>query len=81
MAVSTVSIENAQGKSLQSYIDETPPRPLSAMQWRIWSAAAMGKFFEGIVVFTTGVALPLIERTSWGAFLCRLSALLAVLWG
>ncbi|WP_228024289.1 MFS transporter [Synechocystis salina] len=61
MTVST-PMENVPGKSLQNYIDETPPRPLSAMQWRIWAAAAMGKFFEGIVVFTTGVALPLIEK-------------------
>ena len=29
------------------------------MQWRIWSLAAAGKFFEGYVVFMTGVALPL----------------------
>jgi MFS family permease len=32
------------------------------MQWRIWSLAAAGKFFEGFVVFMTGVALPLIVR-------------------
>lgn len=49
-------------KSLQAHIDESPPRPLSAMQWRIWLLAAMGKFFEGMIVFITGVALPLIER-------------------
>jgi MFS family permease len=30
------------------------------MQWYIWGLAAAGKFFEGLVVFTTGVALPLI---------------------
>jgi MFS transporter, putative metabolite transport protein len=50
------------GKSLQGYIDETPPRPLSSMQWRIWALAASGKFFEGMVVFLTGVAIPLIEK-------------------
>ena len=49
-------------KSLQDHIDETPPRPLSSMQWRIWGLAASGKFFEGMIVFTTGVALPLIEK-------------------
>ncbi|MDG2989707.1 MFS transporter [Candidatus Synechococcus calcipolaris G9] len=49
-------------KSLQAHIDETPPRPLSSMQWRIWLLAAMGKFFEGMIIFITGVALPLIER-------------------
>ncbi|HTX59172.1 MAG TPA: MFS transporter [Verrucomicrobiae bacterium] len=31
------------------------------MQWLIWSLAAAGKFFEGFVVFMTGVALPLIS--------------------
>ena len=33
---------------------------MTGMQWRIWSLAAAGKFFEGFVVFMTGVALPLI---------------------
>lgn len=49
-------------KSVQSHIDETPPRPLSSMQWQIWSLAAMGKLFEGMVIFITGVAVPLIEK-------------------
>ncbi|WP_232313108.1 MFS transporter [Enterovibrio coralii] len=55
---------------MQKYIDEAPvwrdgtptPRiPMTAMQWRIWLLASAGKFFEGMVVFMTGVALPLIE--------------------
>jgi putative MFS transporter len=59
----------SRGKSVQDYIDETPlwadGTPLSstlmtAMQWRIWGLAAAGKFFEGLVVFMTGVAMPLI---------------------
>lgn len=54
---------------VQDYIDETPiwrdgtvvpAAPMTAMQWRIWSLAAAGKFFEGLVVFMTGVALPLM---------------------
>src|ERR1700722_13759334 len=58
-------------KSVQDYIDERPvwpdgthlkSVPMTAMQWRIWSLAAAGKFFEGFVVFMTGVALPLIVR-------------------
>jgi MFS transporter, putative metabolite transport protein len=58
-------------KSVQDYIDELPvwsdgttlkSSPMTAMQWRIWSLAAAGKFFEGFVVFMTGVALPLIVR-------------------
>jgi MFS family permease len=32
------------------------------MQWRIWWLATAGKFFEGFVVFMTGVALPLIGK-------------------
>jgi MFS transporter, putative metabolite transport protein len=58
-------------KSVQEYIDERPmwpdgtrlpSIPMTAMQWRIWTLAAAGKFFEGFVVFMTGVALPLISR-------------------
>jgi MFS family permease len=56
-------------KTVQEYIDETPAwadgtqvseTPMTSMQWRIWSLATAGKFFEGLVVFMTGVALPLI---------------------
>jgi putative MFS transporter len=56
-------------RSVQEYIDETPrwsdgtvvpSAPLTAMQWRIRGACDSGKFFEGMVVFMTGVALPLI---------------------
>jgi putative MFS transporter len=58
-------------RSIQSYIDETPVwsdgtplswAPMTAMQWRIWMLAAAGKFFEGLVVFMTGVAMPLIAE-------------------
>jgi len=56
-------------KSVQDYIDERPvwadgtpasSTLMTAMQWRIWWLAAAGKFFEGLVVFMTGVAMPLI---------------------
>lgn len=56
-------------KTVQGYIDEAPrwadgtavsSAPLTAMQQRIWFLATAGKFFEGMVVFMTGVALPLI---------------------
>lgn len=59
------------GKSVQDYLDELPKwsdgthlraAPMTGMQWRIWSLAAAGKFFEGFVVFMGGVALPLIAR-------------------
>ena len=32
------------------------------MQWRIWWLSVAGKFFEGLVVFMTGVALPLMAK-------------------
>jgi MFS transporter, putative metabolite transport protein len=60
-----------QPRSVQDYIDELPAwsdgtrlpsSPMTVMQWRIWMLAAAGKFFEGFVVFMTGVALPLIAR-------------------
>jgi MFS transporter, putative metabolite transport protein len=59
------------GKTVQDYIDETPVwadatpvphSPITNMQWLIWGLAAAGKFFEGMVVFTTGVALPLMGK-------------------
>jgi len=58
-------------RTVQDYIDETPrwqdgtrspSAPMTRMQWRIWALATAGKFFEGLVVFMTGVALPLIVR-------------------
>ncbi len=58
-------------RTVQEYIDERPvwpdgtvvqSFPMTAMQRRIWMLAAAGKFFEGFVVFMTGVALPLIAR-------------------
>ena len=60
-----------EGRSVQEYLDEIPcwsdgtPAPsssLTVMQWRIWWLATAGKFFEGLVVFMTGVALPLMVR-------------------
>jgi len=57
------------GRSVQDHIDELPvwadgttlaSAPMTGMQWLIWGLAAAGKFFEGFVVFMTGVALPLI---------------------
>ncbi|MBN1104283.1 MAG: MFS transporter [Deltaproteobacteria bacterium] len=33
---------------------------MTTMQWWIWTLATAGKFFEGLMVFMTGVALPLI---------------------
>ncbi|MBI4958353.1 MAG: MFS transporter [Desulfovibrio sp.] len=35
---------------------------MTPMQWRIWLLASAGKFFEGLVVFMTGVALPLFAH-------------------
>lgn len=71
-----IQVPRAEGprtgaKSVQEYIDECPvwpdgtrllSTPMTAMQWRIWALAAAGKFFEGFVVFMTGVALPLISH-------------------
>src|SRR5271156_4460766 len=58
-------------RTVQHYIDELPmwpdgtrlrSTPMTGMQRLIWMLAAAGKFFEGFVVFMTGVALPLIAR-------------------
>lgn len=68
----TLSTASATGPdSPQGYIEETPvwrdgtdldSPVLTDMQWRIWWLACAGKFFEGMVVFMTGIALPLIGR-------------------
>ena len=65
-------------RSVQRWIDEKPTwkdgtelynAPMTPMQIRIWALAAAGKFFEGMVVFMTGVALPLIAfEFGLGAF-------------
>lgn len=56
-------------RSVQQWIDETPywadgtqvtSTQMTAMQLRIWALAAAGKFFEGMIVFMGGIALPLI---------------------
>jgi MFS family permease len=56
-------------KTVQQYIDEQPTwpdgtalpsTPMTSMQFRIWALTSAGKFFEGMVVFMTGVAAPLI---------------------
>src|ERR1700734_4362596 len=61
----------ARRRSVQEHIDELPiwadgtalpSAPMTGMQWLIWSLAAAGKFFEGFVVFMTGVALPLLSN-------------------
>src|ERR1700722_13376198 len=60
-----------RGRTVQEYIDELPvwpdgtalpSTPMTQMQRLIWMLAAAAKFFEGFVVFMTGVALPLIAR-------------------
>jgi MFS family permease len=60
-----------RARSVQEHIDERPmwpdgtvlpSAPMTSMQWLIWALAAAGKFFEGFVVFMTGVALPLLSR-------------------
>jgi MFS transporter, putative metabolite transport protein len=70
--VDTKSPRNYAGKTVQQYIDEIPiwsdgtqltKLPMTTMQWRIWGLAIAGKFFEGLVVFMTGVALPLIDKS------------------
>ncbi|MGA8654032.1 MAG: MFS transporter [Xanthobacteraceae bacterium] len=57
--------------TVQAYLDEkplwsdgtlAPASPMTSMQQRIWWLSVAGKFFEGLVVFMTGVALPLIAK-------------------
>jgi MFS transporter, putative metabolite transport protein len=67
----TQDVSRQRANTVQGYIDETPlwpdgtvasASPMTGMQKRIWWLAVAGKFFEGLVVFMTGVALPLIGQ-------------------
>jgi putative MFS transporter len=67
----TQNVSRPRAHTVQGYIDETPlwrdgtvasASPMTGMQKRIWWLAVAGKFFEGLVVFMTGVALPLIGK-------------------
>lgn len=58
-------------RSVQAYIEEIPSwddgstlasAPLSTMQWLVWALATAGKFFEGLIVFMGGIALPLVAE-------------------
>jgi putative MFS transporter len=71
MSVTSPAPATTNIRTVQDYIDERPrwpdgtvlpSVPMTSMQWRIWILAAAGKFFEGFVVFMTGVALPLLTR-------------------
>jgi MFS transporter, putative metabolite transport protein len=71
IVASTASSSQARARSVQDHIDELPmwvdgtrllSAPMTGMQRLIWSLAAAGKFFEGFVVFMTGVALPLLSN-------------------
>lgn len=70
VVVDEADLGGLKGRSVQDHIDELPQwadgtklstAPMTGMQWLIWGLAAAGKFFEGFVVFMTGVALPLIS--------------------
>ena len=81
-------------RTVQDYIDDAPvwpdgtrvgSVPMTGMQWRIWSLAIAGKFFEGLVVFMTGVALPLIARqfalAEWQTSVVTAASLFGILIG
>jgi MFS family permease len=71
MTSESTAAPSSSGRTVQEYLDETPVwadatpiyySPITGMQWLIWWLAAAGKFFEGVVVFMTGVALPLMAQ-------------------
>jgi len=72
MTVAEATAEIAPApRSVQSYLDENPnwadgtpavQATMTGMQQRIWLLASTGKFFEGMIVFMSGIALPLIAR-------------------
>ncbi|MEB3362021.1 MAG: MFS transporter, partial [Synechococcaceae cyanobacterium] len=81
-------------RTVQDYIEDIPadssgsPRHspvLSPTQWLVWSLATAGKFFEGLIVFMGGLALPLVSRqfgmTSVEKGLVTAATLLGILLG
>ncbi|WP_444932551.1 MFS transporter [Microbulbifer sp. JTAC008] len=67
----TKNAQLSEHRSADYYIDETPvwrdgtsiPQNIfTSMQWRIWWLATAGKFFEGMIVFMTGVSHTLIAK-------------------
>jgi MFS family permease len=70
-AIEPAAVESAVAPAtVQQYIDELPawrdgtPAAIGAMtsmQKTIWLLASAGKFFEGMIIFMVGVALPLIN--------------------
>lgn len=83
VASANTASQNIGGRSVQDWIDERPiwpdgtslpTSPMTHMQWLIWGLAAAGKFFEGFVVFMTGVALPLISAEDARRCSCRTGA-------
>ena len=81
-------------RSVQDYIEDIPADSngsarngpvLSPTQWLVWSLATAGKFFEGLIVFMGGLALPLVSRqfgmTSAEKGLVTAATLLGILLG
>ncbi|WP_259739464.1 MFS transporter [Synechococcus sp. CS-205] len=50
----------AKSQSLEALIEAGP---VSRMQWLLWSLASAGKLFEGLIIFSGGITLPLIAET------------------
>jgi MFS transporter, putative metabolite transport protein len=93
-AAALKTLNRSPAKTVQEYIDELPmwadgtalrSTPMTGMQWRIWTLAAFGKFFEGFVVFMGGVTVPLISRefhlAEWEKGLVTSASLAGILFG
>ncbi|PVY28442.1 MFS transporter [Williamsia muralis] len=90
----TATDRDGRPTTVQQYIDEVPAwrdgtpataGAMTSMQKRIWLLASAGKFFEGMIVFMVGVALPLItaefDLTSAQAGLTTAAPLLGIMIG
>ncbi|MEB3354967.1 MAG: MFS transporter [Cyanobacteriota bacterium] len=81
-------------RSVQAYIEEVPAWTtgaalsgpvLSPTQWLVWGLATAGKFFEGLIVFMSGISLPLValqfDMTSTDKGLVTAATLFGILVG
>ena len=85
MALRESVIDGGVDSSAQSLEDHWAATALSRTQWLAWGLAAAGKFFEGLVVFSGGLALPLLTAAfaldPWQRGVVAAAPLLGILLG
>ena len=71
LAAARRELREEAGLEIEELALRVAATPMTRMQWRIWGLATAGKFFEGLVVFMTGVALPLMVLYEVGILISK----------